>query len=153
MSTVTDGDGRSAGAPAMPQARAANAAAGPRAGTARMRRLAAGALMVALSAASFGLGAEGGYYSPLSYRSNDPFVFCTQGQDRQVNPTPCWIPMPPYTGAFMVMPYCVPVNPYGMQWSADDTKSFQEYLRVCPAALSSGRWEGSGRPETSPFQH
>lgn len=144
MSTMTDGDGRSAGA------RATGPAA---AGMARMRRLAAGALMVALSAASFGLGAEGGYYSPLSYRSNDPFVFCTQGQDRQINPAPCWIPLPPYTGAFMTMPYCQPVNPYGQPWSADDTNSFQEYMRVCPAAMRSGRWEGSGRPESSPFRH
>jgi len=119
----------------------------------RMRRLVAGALVAAISAASFGLGAEGGFYSRLSYRSNDPFVFCTQGQDREVNPTPCWIPMPPYTGAFMVMPYCLPVNPYGKEWSADDTQSFQEYLRVCPAAGRSGRWEGSGQPEMSPFKH
>lgn len=102
----------------------------------------------------FDLSAQsGGYYQRLYYRADDPFVFCTQGQDIKINPAPCWKPMPPYTGAYMMMPYCRPPNPYGKDWTADDTRSLQQYLSVCPQAGTSGRWEGAGRPEYSPFGH
>lgn len=109
--------------------------------------------LVVLVLLSFRLDAQQGYYGKLTYRYNDPFLFCTKGQDRKMNPAPCWIPMYPYTGNFMLMPYCRPPNPYGKDWSQDDTKSYQEYLTTCPQAMSSGRWKGPGQAETSPFQH
>ncbi len=86
-------------------------------------------------------------------RMDDPFVFCTQGQDVRKNPMPCWKPMPPFTGAFMLMPYCRPPNPYGKDWTQDDTLSFAQYKAVCPKAIESGRWEGGGRPENTPIRH
>lgn len=94
-----------------------------------------------------------GYYQRLHYRMDDPFVFCTQGQDIKRNPMPCWKPMPPFTGAYMMMPYCRPPNPYGKDWTQDDTNSLRQYLSVCPQAITSGRWEGAGRPEYAPISH
>ncbi|MGE8279367.1 MAG: hypothetical protein ACN6O2_02935 [Stenotrophomonas sp.] len=106
---------------------------------------------LALMFCSFGAAAQSG--NGLSYRAGDPFLFCTKGQDTNKNPAPCWIPMPNYTGQFMFMPYCKPINPYGKSWTNDDTKSFQEYLTICPQAEDSGRWEGAGKAEDSPFTH
>ncbi|MGE8212922.1 MULTISPECIES: hypothetical protein [unclassified Stenotrophomonas] len=103
---------------------------------------------IALMLLSFGAAAQSG--NGLSYRAGDPFLFCTKGQDVRA---PCWKPMPNYTGQFMFMPYCKPINPYGKSWTQDDTKSFQEYLTICPQAEDSGRWSGGGRPEYSPFKH
>ena len=111
---------------------------------------------IALSLAFVALNASAqsvGYYEPLRYRDNDPFVFCTQGQDLKLNPAPCWKPLPPYTGNHMWMPYCRPPNPYGKDWTDEDWDSYFQYLRVCPAAIKSGRWEGEGRPESSPYEH
>lgn len=109
---------------------------------------------ILLSLLVFDLSAQSsGYYRRLDYRANDPFVFCTQGQDPKINPAPCWKPMPPYTGAFMYMPYCRPFNPYGKDWTQDDKRSFSQYLSVCPQAINSGQWEGAGRPEQTPYDH
>lgn len=105
--------------------------------------------------ALFDLSAQStsGYYQRLFYRMDDPFVFCTQGQDIRRNPAPCWKPIPPFTGAYTLMPYCDPPNPYGKPWTKDDTLSLAQYKAVCPKAISSGRWEGSGRPENTPIRH
>lgn len=89
----------------------------------------------------------------LRYRLGDPFVFCTQGQDRTIAPAPCWLPMPPYTGAYAMMPYCDPPNAYGKSWSAADTDSLKQYLVICPLALTSGPWSGAGSPDMVPFKH
>lgn len=104
---------------------------------------------------TFKLNAQSdGYYAPIFYRDNDPFVFCTKGQDPQKNPDACWKPMPPYTGQFMMMPHCDPPNPYGQPWDNDDTVSFAQYQATCGrAGPDGGRWEGSGRPEMSPYRH
>lgn len=92
-----------------------------------------------------------GYYEQLQYRDNDPFVFCTQGRKEKDK---CWIPLPPYTGNFMAMPYCNPPNTYsGKSWTQDDWNSYYQYLRVCPRAINSGRWDGTGKPEETPNSH
>lgn len=89
----------------------------------------------------------------LRYRMNDPFLFCTYGQDRRLAPAPCWIPLPPYTGNFMMMPYCDPPNTYGKSWTQADTDSLQQYVSICPQALTSGPWRGQGAPDSTPFVH
>lgn len=94
-----------------------------------------------------------GQNPPLDYRAGDPFLFCTQGQDVRKNPLPCWKPLPPYTGNWMMMPYCRPPNYYGKRWNNDDTRSLQQYLSVCPKGEQPGRWQGPGRPEHAPFTH
>ncbi|WP_024889869.1 hypothetical protein [Luteimonas huabeiensis] len=100
------------------------------------------------------ISAQSGFYERLRYRDDDPFVFCTQGQDPQIEPFPCWRPQPPYTGAYTLMPYCRPPNPYGWKsWTYADRDSLQQYLRVCPKAGASGQWEGAGRPEFDPVRH
>lgn len=96
------------------------------------------------------LAQSSGYYQTLGYRANDPFVFCTQGQR---NPDKCWIPMPPYLGGYMMMPYCDPPNYYGKPWTSDDWASLAQYQATCPMAISSGSWTGPGMPEASPFTH
>lgn len=98
---------------------------------------------------SVGAAAQAGYYEGLRYRNNDPFVFCTQGQR---NASRCWMPTPPYTGSYMIMPYCHP-NPKGKPWSQADYDSLAQYLRVCPAGEQPGNWQGSGRPENSGGRH
>ena len=86
----------------------------------------------------------------LTYRSNDPFVFCRYGiknEDR------CWWPVSPYVGQFMLNPACDPPDPYGKTWSNDDTVSFIEYGAICPIAKDSGSWKGRGDGTESPFSH
>lgn len=114
---------------------------------------AATALVLCLAAFELAAQSGGGYYAPLSYRDNDPFLFCERGQDLKKNPAPCWVPMPPYTGAHMLMMHCRPPNPYGKDWTEDDTRSYQEYLTTCPQAEDSGKWDGPGRAETTPTDH
>ncbi|MFC3656828.1 hypothetical protein FZ025_00430 [Xanthomonas hyacinthi] len=86
----------------------------------------------------------------LRYRDNDPFVFCTEGQK---NPDKCWMPLPPYTGNYMTMPYCQPVDPYGKPWTPQDYDSLGQYQRVCPRALKSGSWTGPKPANMSPTAH
>jgi hypothetical protein len=110
-------------------------------------------LPLAVALLVIGADAAAQYYQ-LSYRDNDPFVFCTQGQNPKEVPAPCWKPLPPFTGNFMMMPYCKPPSyPYGKSWTNDDWKSLGEYLVVCPWAKESGGWKGEGSPESSPHEH
>ncbi|HEY0333928.1 MAG TPA: hypothetical protein VGC74_09500 [Stenotrophomonas sp.] len=94
-----------------------------------------------------------GYYEKLRYRADDPFLFCSQGQDPKRYPDRCWIPLPPYTGQFTMMPHCRPPNPYGKAWSQADQDSLAQYLSVCPQPRESGGWEGRGQPDQVPFNH
>ncbi len=108
-------------------------------------------VLLAFNATAQSAGGGSGYYERLQYREDDPFVFCTQGRKERDK---CWIPLPPYTGNFMMMPYCNPPNsPYGKSWTQDDWSSLYQYQSVCPRAINSGQWEGSGRPEQTPFSH
>lgn len=111
-------------------------------------------IAVLLSLVSFDLSAQsgGGYYQGLNYRQNDPFLLCTQGQDRRRNPAPCWIPLDSSTGTYFPMPYCRPYNKWGKRWSNDDRRSLAEYQSTCPHG-GSGRWDGPGRPERTPIWH
>ena len=112
-----------------------------------MRRL----VLLSLWMCSFSLLAQSsGYYQALGYRANDPFVFCTKGQR---NPGKCWVPVAPYLGQFMMMPYCDPPNSWGKPWTSDDYASLKQYVSTCPMAGSSGRWTGENAPERSPIIH
>ncbi len=104
-----------------------------------------------------GKGSTGGaFYECLRYREDDPFLFCTDGQDKEKAPKRCWWPIAPFTGAFMMNPACRPPNPYGYDWSDEDWDSLGQYLRVCPmAGGKSGTWNSkSGKqPNMVPFKH
>jgi len=89
----------------------------------------------------------------LTYRDSDPFLFCEQGQDIRKAPLRCWMPVYPFTGSFVVLPHCQPINPYGKTWSSDDTNSFRQYLTVCPVGQQPGGWNGPGRKDMTPHQH
>ena len=111
---------------------------------------------ILLACALFALeaAAQSGYYERLQYRSDDPFVFCTEGQGWKKAPMQCWIPLPPYTGNYTMMAYCAPPTyPYGKQWTQDDWNSLRQYLTVCPQAQTSGAWEGNGQPASTPVDH
>jgi hypothetical protein len=97
--------------------------------------------------------AQSGFYQEIDYRDNDPFVFCTQGQGWKRAPMQCWIPVPPYTGSFTMMPYCDPPNYWGKTWSDDDWESLGQYMLVCPQAMTSGPWTGKGQPDQDPYDH
>lgn len=97
-----------------------------------------------------------GFYEPIRYRDNDPFVFCTQGPSikmGEIQSPACWLPRPPYTGQYMLTGGCNPPNKYGRDWDQADTDSLQQYIRICPHAIDSGQWEGEGRPESTPREH
>lgn len=91
-----------------------------------------------------------GFYQELQHRTNDPFVFCTYGQRILV---PCWKPLPPFTGNWMLTGACNPPNQYGRSWTNDDTQAFAEYLTVCPQAMTSGDWNGNGDGTSVPIPH
>lgn len=111
-------------------------------------------LIVVLGVSMGRAEANEAYSLRLPFRADDPFVFCTQGQDRDANPLPCWIPTPPYTGQFLTMPYCTPPNPWGgKSWTDDDYASLGYYLEVCPHGETPGNWKGSGPPDRVPFKH
>jgi hypothetical protein len=106
---------------------------------------------------STGQGSTGGaFYEFIRYRDNDPFLFCTDGQDPEKFPDRCWWPVAPFTGAFMMNPICRPPNPYGKDWTNADWDSLGQYLRICPmAGGKSGTWNSkSGRqPNMVPHKH
>ena len=92
----------------------------------------------------------------LTYRSQDPFLFCEQGQDVTRKPDRCWWPLPPYTGggAWMTNPICEPVDPEGKPWDSDDWASWYQYESVCPLGVAPGSWESKGGDKaTVPFKH
>lgn len=62
-------------------------------------------------------------------RSNDPFVFCTQGV-----PQHNWAPVNPLAGTWRCTRRCKYVN---YRW-------IPVYQSICPAAMSRGAWTGPG---------
>lgn len=106
---------------------------------------------------SVGQGSTGGaFYEFIRYRDNDPFLFCTDGQDPEKFPDRCWWPVAPFTGAFMMNPICRPPNPYGKDWTEADWDSLGQYLRVCPmAGGKSGPWNSNSgkQPNMVPHKH
>jgi hypothetical protein len=92
----------------------------------------------------------GAQYETLRYRDNDPFVFCRYGMKIL---DPCWIPIPPYTGAWMYTGLCDPPNEYGRSWTAQDYDALHQLERVCAMTSSSGPWKGGGTGENSPYSH
>ncbi len=109
------------------------------------------ACVLASSAAAAQVGEQG-----LRWRGGDPFVFCRYGLDQ----TPkAWFPIPNYaTTPPMITPgYCpVPTpncGPYLLGWSQTEILAYFTYLRICPQAENSGKWEGSGNGTRVPFKH
>ena len=96
--------------------------------------------------------AFGQFYEPLQFRANDPFVFCRHGYEPVIL-NACWIPVSPETGTWIFTGICDPPNTYGRPWTARDSLALQQYVRVCPQAISSGEWQGSGDSQSTPFQH
>lgn len=105
---------------------------------------------------------SGGYYEDIDYRDNDPFVFCTEGWKRNGNYwSTAWEPVPKYTGPWMphwplwcsIPTTSCPEN-YGYyrprDWTQDDLDAWEQYMRVCPAAIKSGKWTGQGKANNSP---
>jgi hypothetical protein len=103
--------------------------------------------------------AEPGVYQQLVCRDNDPFVFCTQGckgQDKN------WVPDDPIAATWhSVDGYCpwpstnCVIGPYrfGTDWTQTAVTAVFQYASICPAAKQQGDWKGSGRPESTPYEH
>lgn len=93
-------------------------------------------LLILLLAASTTAVADG-FYTPIPYYGNNPYVFCTVGV-----PWDCWAPVNPVTGAFTVTdPECF--NP----------TSATLYATVCPQAFVTGGSSanlGSAPPPAAP---
>ena len=95
----------------------------------------------------------------LFWRDGDPFVFCRYGLDQ----TPkAWFPIPNYatTPPAITPGYCpwpLPSCPYPLTalkgWSQTEIQSYFAYLRICPQAEDSGRWDGPGDGTTTPGKH
>lgn len=91
----------------------------------------------------------------LIWRGGDPFVFCRYGLDQDPK---AWVPTPNYaTSIPMVTPgYCSMPTPYCQYqtgWSLTEIQSYYVYLRICPQARDSGRWDGSGDGTHLPTRH
>lgn len=75
------------------------------------------------------------YYLPTG-RSNDPFVFCTEGVREDG-----WVAVNPLTGTW------TPVSQYvNYRW-------IPTYVYICPKALGQGQWTGAGSGSMVPFFH
>lgn len=80
-------------------------------------------------------GVGKGVYAPVG-RSNDPFVFCTEGV-----PLHGWIAVDPISGTW------TPISKYvNYQW-------IPTYVAICPRAMKRGVWKGRGSPNMHPFSH
>lgn len=92
----------------------------------------------------------------LMWRAGDPFVFCRYGMEHSPK---AWYPIPNYaTSVPLPTPgYCpVPTTncgTYGIGWTQDEINAYFTYLRICPQARNSGRWNGRGDGTTTPFRH
>ena len=103
---------------------------------------------MALAITSGSVMADKQPYERLRYRQDDPFVFCKQGpsiEHNEIQSPKCWVPLPPYTGAWTVTYLCRPENYYGARnWQQADYDSLNHYLSVCPKAHTSGDWKARG---------
>jgi len=91
----------------------------------------------------------------LLWRAGDPFVFCRHGMRHSPKawytvsnyatsiprPTPGYCPWP--------TTYCQ----YQYGWTMDEIFAYYTYLRICPQAERSGRWDGAGDGTQAPFSH
>ncbi|PPU30525.1 hypothetical protein [Xanthomonas sp. CFBP 7912] len=99
-------------------------------------------------------------YQELVCRSNDPFVFCTQGcKDEDKN----WTPVDPISGTWVAVPgYCPWPTSTGPccvgnvcfnVWTQTAVTAVGQYVSICPHAKKQGQWKGKQRPEKVPFDH
>ncbi|AAM38880.1 hypothetical protein GUF72_07820 [Xanthomonas citri pv. citri] len=99
-------------------------------------------------------------YQELACRSNDPFVFCTQGcKDEDKN----WTPIDPISGTWVAVPgYCPWPTSTGPccvgnvcfnVWTQTAVTAVGQYMSICPQAKKQGQWKGKQRPEKVPFDH
>lgn len=91
----------------------------------------------------------------LIWRGGDPFVFCRYGLDQDPK---AWMPVPNYaTSLPMITPgYCPGPMPYcqvSIGWSPTEIQAYFDYLRICPQAEDSGRWNGPGDGTQTPTRH
>ena len=95
----------------------------------------------------------------LNWRSGDPFVFCRYGLKSKPR---AWFPIPDYATSVPLptpgyCPYPMTVCPYPLTylkgWTQDEINAYYAYLRICPQAEQSGKWEGQGDGTSSPFSH
>lgn len=98
------------------------------------------------------VAAQDSYYQKIHYRDDDPFLFCTKGMKI---PDPCWIPIKPYTGQYVLTVFCDPPNTEtGRSWTYDDHRALAELESRCPVAKESGEWEPkAGTAEMTPKMH
>ncbi|PPT75140.1 hypothetical protein [Xanthomonas arboricola] len=95
----------------------------------------------------------------LVCRSDDPFVFCTQGcKDEDKN----WIPVDPISATWVAVPgYCLFPSPSPccagavclQAWTPTAITALAQYESICPEAKKQGKWTGQKRPENVPFAH
>lgn len=84
-----------------------------------MNKLLLGTLLFGLTS---GIAVADGFYTPIPYYNNNPFLFCTMGV-----PTDCWAPISKELGTFTVTNiYCY--NPV----------SSALFAEVCPKAFPMG---------------
>jgi hypothetical protein len=103
---------------------------------------------------------EPGAHTVFACRDDDPFVVCTQGcKGKDYN----WTPLSPTSGTWIaVAGYCPWPQSKGaccvgnvcfQLWTNTAVRAVAQYMAVCPRAHEEGNWEGSGRPESTPYDH
>lgn len=91
----------------------------------------------------------------LMWRAGDPFVFCRYGMSHSPR---AWYPVSDYARSTPLptpgyCPWPTPYCQYQRGWSMDEIFAYAAYLRICPQAERSGRWEGVGDGTRAPFSH
>ncbi|KPN20321.1 hypothetical protein AO715_10580 [Xanthomonas sp. Mitacek01] len=112
------------------------------------------ALLVALGCIASPLAAQVGEQG-LMWRAGDPFVFCRYGMSHSPR---AWYPVPDYARSTPLptpgyCPWPTPYCQYLRGWSMEEIFAYTAYLRICPQAERSGRWEGAGDGTRAPFSH
>lgn len=108
------------------------------------------ALWMPLAESSAQTGEQG-----LLWRAGDPFVFCRHGMQHSPR---AWYPVPDYarSSPLPTPGYCPGPTMYCgwfRGWSLEEILAYFTYLRICPQAERSGRWQGDGDGTQAPFSH
>jgi len=91
----------------------------------------------------------------LLWRAGDPFVFCRHGMRHSPK---AWSPVPDYATSIPrptpgYCPFPTTYCQYQRGWTMDEIFAYFTYLRICPQAERSGRWDGVGDGTRAPFSH
>lgn len=101
-------------------------------------------MLILLTASAFEVAAQSTGDPYIPWRSNDPFVFCTEGPSTQGD-NHWWIPIDPASGTWA---------PTGLPYNQPNYVSVGYYLAICPRGGGrSSDWTGTQSANMVPYKH